>query len=167
MFKSLIIPIFETTKLQIFMKKQSITTTLILFFALSLSLSSCCAPCSKSAPKIGELEQGTWRLIELQLNPIEASEITMTFNAEEKTMYGTAACNNFFSGYTLYNVKGNKRNIKFANIGSTRKMCPDMEQEETFVRLLPGVERVKIEGDNLLLIDTLKNMVAIMRKEVK
>ncbi len=146
------------------MKTQSITATLILFFALSLSFTSCCMPCTKSAPKIGDLENASWRLIEMDLNPIENSQITMTFDANEKTMYGTAACNNFFAGYTLYKAKGEKPNIKFGNIGSTRKMCPDMAEEEKFVALLPSVERIKLEGDYILLINAEKQMVAVMEK---
>ncbi len=121
-------------------------------------------PCAKSAPEIGELEQGVWQLIELNLNPVENSEITLKFDANEKMVYGTAHCNNFFAGYTLFDAKGTKPNIEFKNIGSTKKMCPDTKQEEEFLAILPAIERVKLEGENLLLIDTLNQMRAVMVK---
>lgn len=110
------------------------------------------------------MEESTWRLIELNLNPIEKELITLSFNAEEKMFAGTAPCNNFFGSYKLFEGKGTERNIEFSSIGSTRKMCPDvnMSVEEDFARELHGIKRVKIEGKSLLMIDTLEQLKAVL-----
>lgn len=136
--------------------KYALITLLSLFF-----LNSCCSPCMRSSPKFGEkLENATWTLIEFRYNPIENSPITLHFNGAEKMIYGTAACNNFFGGYTLYDDQ--KRNIKIGNVGATRKACPDMETELNFTAALPSVVQVKIEGETLLMIDSLQNTLALL-----
>lgn len=129
---------------------------------VALGLSSCCSPCRKSSPVIGDLENATWMLIEFRLNPVENSPISMHFNAAEKMVAGNAPCNNFFAGYTL--TDDSRRNISFSNVGSTMKTCPDMELEQAFTRALPGVTRVKIEGDYLMMSDSLDNLVAVLEK---
>lgn len=135
-----------------------------IFFAtlvtLVAGLTSCCDFCSKSAPKIGELENATWTLIEFQNNPIENSTITLHFSAPDKMIYGTADCNNFFAGYTLY--AADKHNIKIGNVGATRKACPDMEDELKFTAALSSVSRITLEGDRLAMIDSTDNLVAVL-----
>ncbi len=144
------------------MKNQLFILSFLLFF--STILHSCCSPCRASSPVIGELESGSWKLIEVNLNPVEESEIFVTFNAEEKTISGTAPCNSFFASYTLFNARGLERNIEFKNGGATMRMCPDSEQEEAFVRVLPSVYRVKLEGKSLLMIDSQERLVAVLVK---
>lgn len=129
---------------------------------VALAAVSCCSPCRKSAPVIGDLENATWMLIEFKLNPIENSPISLHFNAAEKMMYGTAPCNNFFAGYTLYDDP--KHNIRFSNVGATMKACQDMELEMKFTRELPSVYKVKLEGDYLMMSDSLNNLVAVLEK---
>ncbi len=135
----------------------------LLYLAIVTIMVGCCKPCNQSAPKIGDLESGVCTLIEFKYNPIENSQITVRFDAAEKMMYGTAACNNFFGGYTLSNNK--QDNIKFANVGATRKYCPDMEIENKFTESLQSVTKVKIDGNHLMFINSLDEMVALFVKE--
>lgn len=127
---------------------------------IALAVTSCCVPCSKSAPKIGELENSTWTLIEFSNTPVENSRITLHFSAPEKMIYGTADCNNFFAGYTLYDNE--RRNIRIGNVGATRKACPDMELELQFTAILPSVTRVKLEGERLVMIDSMETLAAVL-----
>lgn len=130
----------------------------ITLIALAFLLSSCCA-CRKGSPKISTLEDATWILIEFNNTPIENSPITLHFNGAEKKIIGTAPCNNFFGGYSLFDAK---QNIKIQNIGATRKACPDMDLEMKFTQMLPQVTRVKIEGDHLLMIDANDELKAVL-----
>lgn len=142
------------------MKKIVIVALAVL--ALSVTISSCCA-CRKGSPQIGKLENATWRLIELNLNPIENSGITLRLDPNEKMIYGTAPCNNFFGGYSILEEKDN---IKIGNIGSTRKACQGMELENKFTAQLSEIVRVKIEDDYLMMINSQGALVAVLT-EVK
>lgn len=129
-----------------------------MFTVLSLTISSCCA-CRKGSPQIGKLENATWKLIELNLDPIENSGITLTFDPEKKMIYGTAPCNNFFGGYSLFEAQDN---IKIGNIGSTRKACQEMAVENKFTAQLSDIVRVKIEDNYLMLINSQGALVAVL-----
>ncbi len=148
------------------MKKPKIQLLILPILSLFVILTSCCAPCGKSAPKIGTLEESSWRLVELNGKAIENSTITLTFNAEEKMVYGTAPCNNFFGSYKLFEAKGTERNIQFANIGATRKLCPDVDMsiEEDLARDLHSVKRAKLEDDNVIFVNPEEKSVAVFTK---
>lgn len=130
----------------------------LMFTVLSLTISSCCA-CRKGSPQIGKLENATWKLIELNLDPIENSGITLTFDPEKKMIYGTAPCNNFFGGYSLFEAQDN---IKIGNIGSTRKACQEMAVENKFTAQLSDIVMVKIEDNYLMLINSQGALVAVL-----
>lgn len=126
---------------------------------LASILSSCCA-CRKGSPKIGELESATWQLIELTQNPIKDSGISIRFDPEKKMIYGTAPCNNFFGGFSL--LKDKNQNVKIGNVGATRKFCPDSENEDKFAMLISTVTNVKIDGENLLMVNAEGELIAIL-----
>lgn len=124
-------------------------------------LSACCA-CRKGSPKIANLEADDWRLIEFLGEAVpEAKAVTLTFDAEKKTIYGQAPCNNFFANYSLF--KDPMHNIDIANAGATRMFCPDTEIEDGFVRRLTDIKRLKIEGGRLLMLDGEGNLVALLQ----
>lgn len=62
--------------------------------------------------------------------------LSLTFS--EDRVYGNAGCNHWFATY-----QRDGQQIRFSNIGSTRKMCPEliMKQELHFLELLSQVER--------------------------
>lgn len=122
-------------------------------------ITSCCA-CRQGSPIIGNLEKSEWKLIELNDKATPESGITLRFDANEKMMYGTAPCNNFFGGYSLYQDK--VQNIKISNVGATRKFCPDSQLEDTFTQMVTNVTLVKIEGDSLIMLSSEGKIVAIL-----
>lgn len=123
-----------------------------------MGITGCCA-CRKGSPQIGKLENTTWELIELNLNPVVNSGITMRFDAEKKMIYGQAPCNNFFGGYSLLEQR---HNIQISNIGSTRRACPDGALEQKFTSELHNVVRVKVESDYLMLLSEDDSLIAVM-----
>ncbi len=149
------------------MRNNHTTALNLMILTILLFLGSCCVPCRQAAPKVGTLEEYSFRLIELNTQPVEQEVVTVRFSAEEKMFYGSAPCNNFFGSYHLYEAKGTERNIEFSNVGATRKMCPDVDMsiEEDFAALLSRVKRVMFEGDNLVLVDTNESRVAVLERE--
>ncbi len=144
------------------MKKQFKTPLLLVFCGITLFLSSCCSLCVSKSPRVGDLEGVKWELVELQGVVLEESQITVSFDANTKTINGQCPCNNFFGGYVLSNDK--KSNVKFGNMGATMRMCPDTEVEESFVRGISGVILLRVEGDNLLMINAEDELFAVLRK---
>lgn len=135
---------------------------------LAAFVSSCCTPCTRSAPQIGDLEQASWTLIEQNNTPIENSGVGLTFDPGSKTFAGTAPCNKFFGSYHLYTPKkGERKNINFAEIGGTMRLCPDAQVEEDFTRMLPTITRVKIEGDHLLMFNPGDSLMAVLVRQTK
>lgn len=67
--------------------------------------------------------------------------VSLTFS--EDRAYGNAGCNHWFASYEL-----NGQQIRFGQIGSTRKMCAEhlMEQEQRFLELLSRIERWDISN---------------------
>ncbi|MEG1607700.1 MAG: META domain-containing protein [Mucinivorans sp.] len=127
---------------------------------LCVLLSSCCA-CRQGSPVVGNLENAVWRVIEIGGKEFPKSGISLTFNAQDKTIYGAAPCNNFFAAYTL--SKDKKQNINIHNVGASMRMCPESEMvaETALTRALTSVVLLKIEGSNLLMVDAQGQLVAI------
>ena len=138
--------------------------SLLLLIGMSVLVVSCCS-CRKGSPKIGDLESTTWELIEFEGEPIVGAPITLTFDGGGKMMYGTAPCNNFFGGYSLF--EKTEDNIKISNVGSTRKYCPDAELEEGFTSRVEDVTRIKMEGSNMLMMDSSGKLIAVFKSASK
>lgn len=62
--------------------------------------------------------------------------VSLTFS--EDRVYGNAGCNHWFASY-----QREGQQIRFGEIGSTRKLCPEhiMQQEKRFLDLLSRIER--------------------------
>lgn len=136
---------------------------LTLLFCLSILVTSCCA-CRQGSPKIGDLENAKWKLIELNGNEVVNYEIVLTFDAAEKMIYGQCPCNNFFAGYSLINEDEN--NIKIMNPGATRKYCPDSKIEDEFAAKIGTITTVKLEGnDTIMLLNEAGELVAVLDKQ--
>ncbi|WP_283391960.1 META domain-containing protein [Millionella massiliensis] len=126
----------------------------------AVALSSCCS-CRKGSPKIGNLENDNWKLIEFRGEAVPSDKaVTLAFDAGKKTIYGQAPCNNFFAGYSLF--EDADHNIDISNVGATRKFCPDTEIEDGFTRDLSTVKRLKFEGERLLMLNAEGDLVALL-----
>lgn len=67
--------------------------------------------------------------------------VSLTFSHDRA--YGNAGCNHWFASYEL-----DGQQIRFSQIGSTRKMCAEhlMKQEQHFLHLLSQIERWDISN---------------------
>ena len=91
----------------------------------------------------------TWTLVRVVAREIRGEEpLTMQFHPDGK-VEGFGGCNKFTGQYTL---DGDK--LQFGPFASTHMSCGPAadEREFTFLTILPKVQRLKVEGDNLTLI---------------
>ncbi|KKJ94062.1 lipoprotein [Stutzerimonas stutzeri] len=72
---------------------------------------------------------------------IGRNPVSLTLSADR--VYGNAGCNHWFGSY-----ERDGQQIRFSNLGSTRKLCAEeiMQQEQHFLDLLDRVERWDISN---------------------
>ena len=100
---------------------------------LLLAMTACCSQ-QENLP----LEGTSWKLSKMESIPAtavsaEEDAFTLMFNAADTLVAGRTNCNRFFGPYIL-----NGKSLKFGNLGMTRMACPEMEYEDSFVRMLDG-----------------------------
>jgi putative lipoprotein len=92
-----------------------------------------------------------WKLVELNgaaVEPGEGKELHMILRGEDQ-VGGYAGCNQFTGSVTMTG-----EGIAFGPIASTRRMCPDvMQQEDAFLQALENAQRFKISGEDLAIAD--------------
>lgn len=93
-----------------------------------------------------------WKLLELQeksitSEPEQRREAYLILHEEGNRITGNSGCNHFFGTYELLGENG----IKISNIGATKMLCPDMEPENMFFRMMESVGSYSIEGETLIL----------------
>jgi len=88
-----------------------------------------------------------WKLVELNggtVTPGESKELHMILKGEDR-VGGYAGCNQFTGSVT---VTGD--GLSFGPIASTRRMCPEvMQQEGDFLQALENAHRFSISGEDL------------------
>lgn len=89
-----------------------------------------------------------WTVLKLKGLDQIASSPTLVFYEKDNRLAGFAGCNNYFSTYQL-----SGKEIRFEKTGSTRKLCPDMSVEDSFLSLLAQVARYEIVKKELYLYD--------------
>lgn len=101
---------------------------------------------------MGQITDKYWKLIELNGQPVTASESTrkeahIMFSTEDNRVYGNGGCNSFNG---TYEMPGMNR-IRFSKMASTLMACPNMEAEDQFIKVLEMVDNYTVNGDNLSL----------------
>lgn len=70
------------------------------------------------------------------------------FEEKDNDVKGFSGCNNFFGKYEMVDNK-----LQLSKLGSTRMMCPIMEQETKLMRILERVDTYSISGNILTFYD--------------
>ena len=113
----------------------------IAFVAMFLIFS--CTPMKKSGSmqKAQPTLAGTsWKMAE----KVNGKVPTLVF--EEGKVNGNAGCNNFFG--TVENIQTSGK-VSFSNTGATKMMCADMSIENSFLNMLPKVNKYNISRNVL------------------
>jgi heat shock protein HslJ len=79
-------------------------------------------------------------------NSIPRLEINLT----KMKVYGSDGCNNYTGSIT----KVTGETLEFGNLASTRKMCPDMQVPDQYLKAINQVAGYRLKGLNLILLDS-------------
>ena len=101
-----------------------------------------------------------WKLMRLGTVPVETAERQrephLIFALDEMRVSGSGGCNRIAGGFEL---DGDK--LRLRRMASTMMACPSgMEQERRFLQSLEKVERYRISGSQLELLDAAGMVIA-------
>ena len=138
------------------MKKNSLVTIILIFFALVTYGQSNIKhkKNKKKKAKISSVKgipiHGQWVLesIEKEFNTLTNRTKNSVIQIEPNLLKfnGNGGCNSIGG-----NLKIEKNKIKFSNIIQTKMFCENMQQEDLFLRLLQMATQYKISGGKLML----------------
>jgi len=115
---------------------------------LAIVCAACCA-CRKGKNN-KPLTETEWHMVRMMSTdmPAESDRFVLTF-AKDGNVNGVGACNRIMGGYTATEKGG----MTFGRMASTRMMCPDMELEDEFLKVLNSTTHYEIDGDMLMLLN--------------
>ena len=132
-------------------------------FSLIILISSLCAVGCCDCRKRSKLEKplvGTqWQLVQLMAKDVVAEEdsFRLTFMSNG-TIAGKGDCNVLMATYSM----SASRELKISNLGSTRRLCKNFEQENAFMDMLEGVTHYEMDADHMLFLSN-GTLVAILK----
>ena len=132
-------------------------------FSLIILISSLCAVGCCDCRKRSKLEKplvGTqWQLVQLMAKDVVAEEDSyrLTFMSNG-TIAGKGDCNMLTATYSI----SASRELKISNLGSTRRLCKNYEQENEFMDMLEGVTHYEMDADHMLFLSN-GTLVAILK----
>lgn len=117
-----------------------------------------CCDCRKRAKLEKPLVGTEWQLVQLMARDINAAEgqYTLLFH-DNGTITGAGDCNRLTATYSITP----SRSMHIANLGSTRRLCANHEQENAYYDMLERVTHYEMDADNMLLLSN-GTLVAIM-----
>jgi heat shock protein HslJ len=120
----------------------------ILIAAVVLSLAVGCCACRKgknNKPLVGT----EWQLARMMGTDIAVADDQFVFQfSEDGRFSGVGACNRMMGDYSVTE----KRAISFGELAGTRMMCPNINLEAQFTKIISQATHYEIDGDMLLLL---------------
>ena len=138
------------------MKRATLFSLIILISALAVV--GCC-DCRKRSKLEKPLVGTQWQLVQLMAKDVVAEEdsFRLTFMSNG-TIAGKGDCNVLSATYSM----SASRELKISNLGSTRRLCKNFEQENAFMDMLEGVTHYEMDADHMLFLSN-GTLVAILR----
>ena len=132
-----------------------------LFFAtllISIVLAFGCCDCRKRSKLEKPLVGTEWQLVQLMGRDVvaDSDQYRLLFH-DNGTATGVGDCNRLTATYSITSTRG----MTIDNLGSTRRLCPNFEQENAFYDMLESVTHYEMDADNMLLLSN-GTLVAIM-----
>ncbi|MBP2690410.1 MAG: META domain-containing protein [Muribaculaceae bacterium] len=112
-----------------------------------------------------EFLNGNWQIVSVDGKAVTNEEANLFIDIRELKVHGNTGCN-FFNG-ELYINPDKSNAIDFSHLGSTRMMCPDMEQEAAILLALEETASAiqGSEGRVMLLDQTGKELMSLRKIE--
>ena len=138
------------------MKRATLFSLIILIS--SLCVVGCC-DCRKRSKLEKPLVGTQWQLVQLMAKDVVAEDdsFRLTFMSNG-TIAGKGDCNMLTATYSM----SASRELKISNLGSTRRLCKNYEQENEFMDMLEGVTHYEMDADHMLFLSN-GTLVAILK----
>lgn len=92
---------------------------------------------------------GEWTIMEVDGKPVKTEEEPfLGFQVTDMQLYGNAGCNSLMG---LLEV-GQADALSFGTLGSTKRMCADMQVEDAIFTALGKVKRFALDAENRLIL---------------
>lgn len=94
---------------------------------------------------------GEWEIVKIDGSDVAAAEEKpfIGFNLADTLVYGSTGCNQLTGAL---NADASTGSIDFRALGSTRRMCADMEAEQQVLSALGRVSSFSVAEDGMLLL---------------
>lgn len=134
----------------------------ILFFSTAIFIALLtvgCCNCRQHAKLAKPLVGTEWQLVQIMGRDVQPAgdSFTLLLHADG-TITGAGDCNRLTATYTATE----SRALKIANLGSTRRLCPNFEAENDYYDMLESVTHYEMDAENMLLLSN-GTLVAIMK----
>lgn len=115
----------------------------------TIALTAGCCNCRSYQKKTRRPLEGTeWQLIQLDGRSVKAAPETFVLKLENGSVSGAGACNRLMGSYTT----GERRALKIGPVASTKMACPNLDQEQQFLRALESTTHYDMDGPMMLLL---------------
>lgn len=132
------------------------------FLLFLLALVACTAQNKAMTTEKDIIQDTYWMLISLEGEDVQLPNDTRTayirFEEGEDEVKGYTGCNDFFGKYQV-----NGENLQISELGSTRVMCPVIEQESKLMEILERAGSYSISDYLLTLYDNEGTAIATFR----
>lgn len=88
---------------------------------------------------------GNWRVLSIDGEEFEDSDMTIFFDVEERKVHGNTGCNSFNG--EIYIDPQNKQTFSLSNMAVTMRMCPNIEQQSKYLVALEQACSAAAERD--------------------
>ena len=108
-----------------------------------------CCPCKKYQKKYGKpLQETEWKMVQFNGRTFDAKDgYTLVFGKDNR-LSGVGDCNRLMGSYTA----NNDGIMKISQVAGTRMMCPEQDQENSFIQMLGSVDSYQMDGPLLILL---------------
>lgn len=117
--------------------------------AATVALTAGCCNCRSYQKKTRRPLEGTeWQLIQLDGRSVKAAPETFVLKLENGSVSGAGACNRLMGSYKT----GERRALKIGPLATTKMACPNLNQEQQFLRALESTTHYDMDGPMMLLL---------------
>lgn len=127
--------------------KRTILFSLTLIIMATIAFG--CCNCRKAQRSIRALIGTEWQLVQIMAHDVECEDGTYTLLFHDNGMVtGMGDCNHITATFAT----NAERKLLIENIGTTRRYCPNHEQENAFLDMLEAVTHYEMDGQIMLLL---------------
>lgn len=122
---------------------------IVTLLVVALLVVGCCSSCRWRYKNAKPLEGTVWHLVQVGGESMALPADSFNIILSENALGGRGACNSLLGQYAV----GEKLQLRFSTLGSTKMLCPENEQlEMQLIKILSETTHYDIDYDMLMLI---------------